>query len=281
MTLVRLPALMTGSLLAALALPIAAQQQAGAPLLTRCHYRAQPDTTRSLPAALSEISGLALHRGLLLAHDDELGRIYSINPATGAVGVFASLRGPVQDDFEGIAVLGDTIWLMTSRGLLYGLKATASAAPVAFVRRSTGFGKHCELEGLAADEAEGILLMPCKLLSKNGGGVVVYRWDVARGVVATPASVRIAPASLKGAGAPRLRPSAIEVVPGTRHLLLLSSSPPALLEFDGSGAAHGYVRLASRHAQPEGLAIAANGDLFISDEGGHGRGLLSIYRCRP
>lgn len=277
----RLRTLATGSLLAALALPVAAPQQDSSPLLSRCHYRAEPDTIRSLPGALAEISGLALHRGLLLAHDDEIGRVYSINPATGAVAVFATLRGPVHDDFEGIAVLGDTVWLMTSHGLLYGLKAVASTTPVPFVRRNTGLAKHCELEGLAADESEGVLFLPCKLLSKNQGGVVVYRWDVARGALATPASVRIAPASLKSAGAPRLRPSAIEVVPGTRHLLVLSSSPPALLEFDGIGAAHGYVRLASRHAQPEGLAIAANGDLFISDEGGHGKGMLSIYRCHP
>ena len=279
--LVRLPALATGSLLAALALPIAPPEQAGAPLLSRCHYRTQPDTIRSLPAALTEVSGLALHRGLLLAHDDELGRVYSIDPATGAVGVFATLRGPVQDDFEGIAVLRDTVWLMTSRGLLYGLKATPSTTPVAFVRRSTGLGKQCELEGLAADEAGGVLLLPCKLSSKNASEVVVYRWDVARGAVATPASMRISPANLKRAGAPRLRPSAIEVVPGTGRLLVLSSSPPALLEFDGTGAPLGYARLASRHAQPEGLAIAANGDLFISDEGGHGKGTLSVYRCRP
>jgi hypothetical protein len=278
---VRLPIWAVGSMLAAFALPVAVPQQAGVSLLSRCHYRAQPDSVRSLPAALTEISGLALHRGLLLAHDDEMGRIYAINPATGAMGVFATLRGPVRDDFEGIAVLGDTLWLMTSRGWLYGLKATASTTPAAFVRRSTGLGKQCELEGLAADEAAGVLLLPCKLQPKDASGVMVYRWDVARGALATPAAVHISSASLKGAGAPRLRPSAIEVLPGSRHLLVLSSSPPALIEFDGAGAAHGYARVASRHAQPEGLAIAASGDLFISDEGGNGKGTLSIYRCRP
>lgn len=267
--------------LGALLLSAGVPGQAGTSLLARCHYGAQPDTVRRLPPALREISGLAFHGGLLLAHDDELGRIYSINPSTGAVAVFAALRGPVTDDFEGIAVLRDTVWLMTSTGKLYGVKAAASTAPVPFVLRHTGLGKRCELEGLAADPANGILLLPCKTLAKSGKGVVVYRWNVAQGALASPASVAASPAALKGAGARSLKPSAIEVVPGSGNLLVLSASPPALLELDPSGAPSGYARLASRHAQAEGLAIAPNGDLYVSDEGGNGAGLLSLYRCRP
>jgi len=76
-------------------------------------------------------------------------------------------------------------------------------------------------------------------------------------------------------------PHYIEVVPGTDHLLILSSGPAALLEIDGNGVPQGELRLPRRHAQPEGLAIAANGDIFISDEGGNGGGTLAIYRCHP
>jgi len=271
------PCLLSLGTLAGLALP----GQATTPLLTRCHYGTQPDSVRVLPAVLQEISGLALYRGLLLAHDDEIGRIQSINPVTGAVAVFATLRGPIRDDFEGIAVVGDTVWLMTSRGTLYGVKATASSAPVAFALHETGLGKRCELEGLAADTASGVLLLPCKTLPKNGRGVVVYRWNLAQGALATPATVSVAPGSLKKAGAPNVHPSAIEVVPGTDHLLILSSGPAALLEIDGNGVPQGELRLPRRHAQPEGLAIAANGDIFISDEGGNGGGTLAIYRCHP
>ena len=125
---VRIPTLVL-AVAVALARPAPGALQGDVPLLSRCHYHAQPDTVRALPAALHEISGLALHRGLLLAHDDELGRVYSINPATGAVAVFATLQGPIRDDFEGIAVLGDTIWLMTSAGRLYGVKARADQHP--------------------------------------------------------------------------------------------------------------------------------------------------------
>ena len=150
--------------LAGLALP----GQTDTPLLSRCHYRGQPDSVWALPASLQEISGLAFHRGVLLAHDDEVGRIYTINPLTGAVTIFGTLRGPIHDDFEGIAVLGDTVWLMTSSGTLYGVKATASRDPVAYALYHTGLGKRCELEGLAADVANGVLLLPCKTLPKIG-----------------------------------------------------------------------------------------------------------------
>lgn len=271
------PSLVSLGVLAGLALP----GQADTTLLTRCHYRAEPDTVRKLPGALREISGLAFHRGQLLAHDDEFGRIYSIDPATGVIGIFATLRGPVRDDFEGIAVLGDTVWLMTSTGRLYGVKATASSTPVAFALHHTGLGKRCELEGLAADASQGVLLLPCKVLPKNGRGVVVYRWKLAAGAPATPATVTVTPGSVKQAGAPHFHPSAVEMVPGSDHLLVLSSGPPALLEFDGAGSPKGYLRLSSKHAQPEGLAIGSGGDLFISDEGGNGAGRLAVYRCRP
>jgi uncharacterized protein YjiK len=263
--------------LAGLALP----GQSDTPLLTRCHYRGEPDTVRSLPVSLQEISGLAFHRGLLLAHDDELGRIYTINPVTGAVAIFATLRGPIHDDFEGIAVLGDTVWLMTSSGKLYGVKATASRTPVAYALHNTGLGKRCELEGLAADAANGVLLFPCKALPKNGPGILIYRWNAAKGALAIPTTVSVTPKAIKKAGGPNLRPSALEVVPGMDHLLVLSSSPPALIELDGDGVPRGYLRLPSRHARPEGLAIAANGDIFVSDEGVNRTGTLSVYRCNP
>ncbi len=266
-------------LLGGLMLPTGPVPQAATPLLSRCRYGTRADTVRVLPGQLREISGLAFHRAVLLSHDDELGRIYTIDPATGAVGIFATLRGSVHEDFEGIAVLGDTVWLMTSTGRLYGVKATASTTPVPYVVRHTGLGKRCELEGLAADQASGVLLLPCKTLGKNGKGVVVYRWQVSQGTAATPASFTVSPSALKKAGSPSLRPSAIEVVPGGSGVLVLSVSPSALLELDAAGAPVGYLKL-SRHAQAEGLAIAANGDLFISDEGGNGAGLLSVYRCR-
>ena len=271
------PYLLSFSMLAGLAMP----RQSETSLLSQCHYRAQPDTVRVLAAALQEVSGLAFHRGLLLAHDDEFGRIYSINPATGAVAIFATLRGPIRDDFEVIAVLRDTVWLMTSTGNLYGVRATPSTTPVAFSLRVTGLGKRCELEGLASDEAKGVLLLPCKTLPKKERGVVVYRWNVALGALATPATVTLTHGAVKQAGIPNLHPSAIEIVPRTGHLLVLSSGPPALLEVDGAGIPTGGTRLSGRHPQPEGLAITENGDVYISDEGGTGPGTLSVYRCHP
>lgn len=277
---VRIPTLIL-AITVALAQPTPGALQGDMPLVSRCHYRAEPDTVRALPVALHEISGLALHRGLLLAHNDELGRIYSINPASGAVAVFATLQGPIRDDFEGIAVLGDTVWLMTSAGRLYGVPARASNTPVPFLLRHTGLSKHCELEGLAADQASGVLLLPCKILPKNASAVMVYRWSVARGELAAPATVTATAGSLKRAGVPRLRPTAVEMVPRSNHLMLLSSSPPALVEVGANGTVLGYARLGARHAQAEGLAIATNGDVYVSDEGGNGLATLSIYRCRP
>ena len=264
--------------LAGLALP----GQPDTPLLSRCHYRSQPDTVRTLPVSLQEISGLAFHRGVLLAHDDELGRIYTINPLTGAVTIFATLRGPIHDDFEGIAVLGDTVWLMTSSGKLYGVKATASRDPVAYALYHTGLGKRCELEGLAADAATRRAAASVQDAAEERAGHADLSLERGKESARDPdggerdgesheegwctdASVRARSKSCQAA-----------ITCWCCHPV-----PPALLELDGAGVPQGYIRLPSSHAQPEGLAIGSNGDIFISDEGVNRTGTLSVYRCNP
>ena len=49
-----------GAIVAGLAVLPAAAGQADTPLLSRCHYRAQPDTVRALPRAMREISSLRI-----------------------------------------------------------------------------------------------------------------------------------------------------------------------------------------------------------------------------
>lgn len=245
-------------------------------LVRQCAYGARPDTTWALPKELREISGLALWRATLLAHNDELGRVYAIDPKSGQVRPWLTLQGAPRDDFEGIAVIGDNGWLMTSTGRLYQFPVASSQIPVAFRKVDTGLGKQCEFEGLAADSGN-VLLLPCKVPAR-GKDVVIHRWDVTRGAPAAPATITVPASALAAAGLKSFRPSAIERDPATGHLLMLSANPAALLELDRAGRIVAAISLKG-HPQAEGIALPAGHELLIADEGVKSLGSLSRHAC--
>jgi len=115
-----------------------------------------------LPGRLDEISGLAFSPdGRLFAHDDERGRVHEIDPLTGEVGKRFDLgAGPVADDFEGIAIVGERFFLVSSTGRLYEFREGDDRAIVAYRVTDTGLGRGCEIEGLDWDPAADELLIP-------------------------------------------------------------------------------------------------------------------------
>lgn len=238
----------------------------------------EPDGQWALPDELAEVSGLAWEGPAALAHGDELGRIYRVTPAGGAV-IAAALTGEPADDFEGIALTPDRVVLSTSSGRLYVVAwpPRGSLAPHRVVE--TRFGRECELEGLAWDNATGTLLLPCKEGKDRGrrSGIAIRRR--ALDSAAPLDDVRVSDSALRAAGLSRFRPSAIEVDRGTGHWILLSARPAALLEITPTGAVVAARTLDRRHRQPEGLTLTPEGDLLIADEAAGEQAELTRYRC--
>ncbi len=253
--------------------------QAGA----ACRLASAPPAVWKLPDALAEVSGLAIAGdGHLLAHGDERGRVEVLHRTTGEVVRRIRLRGDPRDDFEGIAAAGDSVILMTAAGRLY-LFRDRTAGEASYQVVETGLGRYCELEGLAWDRRAGVLLLPCKVARVPGlaGGLEVWRWSIAGGRVATPARISLPAAALaRAVGVARIRPTAVEVDPVTGDLLVLSSRPAALLRLARSGALQAVTPLRARaHPQAEGLALTET-TLYIGDEGGDRRGMVTAYSCR-
>ena len=71
-------------------------------------------------------------------------------------------RSVVRGDFEGIAVLDDVIWLMTSDGDLYATAEGANGDRMTYAKHETGIGRECE---------------PAWLMWRGTGG---YSWLVDR-----------------------------------------------------------------------------------------------------
>src|SRR5712671_1144056 len=97
-----------------------------------------------MPPELREISGLALTpRGTVLTHDDNIGRLYEIDPKTGILLTGFSLEGGVRGDFEAITMAGSDIYLLRSNGRIFKFKEGADGKQVPWSSYDTGLGKEC------------------------------------------------------------------------------------------------------------------------------------------
>lgn len=272
----KVPALIAAGLL------VLPAQQGG--VLARCGYPDAPTSSVLLPAALAEISGLAwLREGRLLAHDDERGRLLLLDAELGGITAQWPLRGEPTDDFEGIALSGDAVYLVTSGARLYRTGLPASPGALPYTVTATGLERNCEIEGLAWDWSARVLLLPCKTIHRSASAALrIYRWDPTRSALASPPVLEISETQLEAAtGWKRFQASGIEVDSLSRHLLVLSARQRGLVELSPAGAVVGTRRLDRKHhRQPEGLTLTPRGDLLIADEAAGGVARLSRYVCR-
>lgn len=253
----------------------------GASVLGRYDFQ-QPARRFDLPGRLDEISGLALSSsGRLLGHDDERARIHEIDGLTGEVGKSFDLgSGEVQDDFEGIARIGERLFLVSSRGFLYEFREGADGADVPYRVTNTRLGRDCEVEGLDYDPVGDALVFACKEASQGRDFVVLHRLAV------DPAAERPPPIlvprpdiDVVGLDA-RFQPSAVLTTP-EGNFLLLSATTESILEIDRDGEVLAGASLGvDAHPQPEGLAMDAQGTLYIADEENDEDARITAYTPR-
>jgi uncharacterized protein YjiK len=232
----------------------------------------------SLPVQLREISGLALTRDQrLLAVADEEAIVYEVDYEAGRlIKSYAFGRPVVREDFEGIAVLGDRVWLMTSDGDLYWAPEGENGEQVSFERIETGIGRECELEGLASIAEPPSLALLCKDGRKRKK-LRIHRWEPGNGIVS---ETKLPEKAMEDAiGAKRIRPSGLEIDPATGDWIVVAAAQRAVFRVGADGEFRGVImRLnGDRHRQAEGIAITADGRLLIADEGGRGNARLAVY----
>jgi len=248
------------------------------------HDRWKPIARWYLPPELAEISGLAFTPdGRLLAHGDERSIVSEIDYRRGViVKQFVLGKRPVRGDFEGIAVVGDTVYLMTSDGDLYAGPEGAKGAHVLYTVYETGLGRLCEAEGLTYDPDGHDLLLGCKNPRKKDlkGKLAVYRWQLPRGPLSSqPAIMADLKPIEKAADLKSVSPSSIDRDPASGNFVILSGPDHALVETTPDGApitTHTFTP--EEHPQPEGAAFGPDGILVIADEAARGRAVLTVYR---
>jgi uncharacterized protein YjiK len=232
----------------------------------------------SLPDPLREISGLALTDDQrLLAVADEEAIVYEVDYEAGRlVKSFAFGKPVVRGDFEGIALLDDRVWLMTSDGELYSAPEGQNGEQVSFERVKTGIGRECELEGLASMASSGSLALLCKD-GRDRKKLRIHVWKPGQGVTE---EIRLPEKDMEDAiGKKRVRPSGLEVDLVTGDWVIVAAAQRAVFRISSDGEFRDVImRLdADRHRQAEGIAITSDGRLLIADEGGRGRARLAVY----
>jgi uncharacterized protein YjiK len=235
-----------------------------------------------LPKRLREISGLALTPDeRLLAVADEKAIVYELDYQEGKIiKSFALGDPPVRADFEGIAVLGDTIWLMTSDGLLFAAAEGADGRSVPYQKYDTDHGDYCELEGLAQDRATTTLLLVCKQTKSKHDDLMIFEWSASIDGIEHNRDVAVPEALIIGTiDKKRISPSGIAVDPQTGERVLVAARQGVLVRLTADGVLSEAILLKKkgRHKQAEGIEMTRDGRLLIADEGGKGRARLAVY----
>jgi uncharacterized protein YjiK len=237
-----------------------------------------------MPPELREISGLALtSRGTVLTHDDNVARVYEIDPKTGILRKAFSLEGGVRGDFEAITIAGNDVYLLQSRGKIYKFKEGADAEWVPYSVYDTGLGKECEFESMAYEPDSSRLVLVCKKhLQKNAPkGLVIYHVPLPLGDRQAITTLRVPIADVIGTNKwKNFHPSDINIDPLTRNYVIVASKERGLIVVTPDGEVVRSEPLPGEHHQAEGVAITPDNILLVSDEMNVEPAAITLYRWR-
>jgi DNA-binding beta-propeller fold protein YncE len=262
------------------------ESAATGPLKRSAYNFTKPSASYTMPPELAEISGIAFAGPeRLAAIEDETGTLYFYNLRTERVD--STVKFGKKGDYEDVTRMGDAWLIIRSDGTLFRRTATETTT------HATGLTTANDLEGLTYDAASRTLLVACK--NEAGAGLdntkrALYCLDLTTFkaeskpayVLDVPQILDADPGQQKGKKDPKVSqfaPSAVAVHPQTGNIFVLSARGNGLVELNAAGKLVAVQTLPSKlFPQPEGLAFAPNGDLYISSEAGKKSGQGLIHR---
>ena len=270
-----------------------------------------PDRVFEMPEILKEISGLTFAPDLqhLCAVNDENGIIFFIDKNEGKV--VREMKFHKDGDYEGIEVVGESIYVVKSSGTVYKVKEI-SRDSASFKKGKYLLRKENDTEGLAFDSENNQLLFACKgraclhnscqvdgCMTKKS----IYRMDLKKHRVSEEPAFEISMADVqaflkKNKSEKQLEkfdafinpedhkfhfhPSALAVHPITNDIYILASKGKTMLVLDNQGSIIFMEKLKKKvHPQPEGLAFDKDGTMYISNEGKKGgNGRICVFKYK-
>ena len=237
-----------------------------------------------MPPELREISGLALtSRGTVLTHDDNVGRVYEIDPKTGILIKGFSLADGVRGDFEAITIAGPDVYLLRSNGKIYKFKEGPDASQVPYSIYDTGLGKQCEFESMAFEADSSRLVLACKkfLDSKAPKEVLIFHVPLPFGDPSAITALQVPIKDVIGSNKwTNFHPSDINIDPFTKNYVIVASKEKGLIVVTPDGEVVRSEPLPGDHRQAEGVAITPDSLLLVSDEANVKPPAITLYRWR-
>ncbi len=234
-----------------------------------------------LPRTLTEISGIVyLDNKRFACIQDEAGKIFIYNTANSEV----EKEVPFGDkgDYEGIAVVGQTAYVLRSDGTIFEVSNFNAGEPKV-KEYDTPLTAEQDTESLCYDQKNNRLLVAVKGDDPNSKDYKgIYGFDLASKKMAETPVLKIdftnpllEKKGKKKKSSGELYPSEIALHPTTSDIYILDGKEAKLLIMDAEGNDKNLFQLkASDFPQAEGLAFSPSGELFVSNEGGNGKGTI-------
>ena len=260
---------------------------------------AQPERQVKLARKIQEISGLATSSdGRLFAHDDEKAVISQLDPENGQIlkQFFIGSKKPVEEDFEGLAIVGPDFYLVTSNGKLYQFTEGNDRESVKYKDYKTGLTAKYDVEGLCYDPETKSLLLACKGFAGKGLDNMrsVFSFSLERMKLDKKPRFKISidditrriPTNISRKmgefflliDPPGFAPSGIERHPVSGSFFILSSRSGLIAEIDTEGNLIAVRNLDTNfHRQPEGITFLPDHTMVIGDEGDEQKATLTFY----
>lgn len=259
-----------------------------------------PDKSYTLPPSLNEISGITiLNNNEIACVQDELGIVYIYDLKDGKIS--KEYKTGLVGDYEGIAIVGNTIYLLRSDGVL--IEYPDFRSPNMKIKEYFLNLPSVNNEGLCYDMKNYRLLIAAKV--KPGKNKLdkdirhIYSFDLK---TKTPNNIPLIKLSVddieatavkqnipipyrtnKKTGAKinsfNFRPSEIAVHPINGNIYILSANDKLLLMIDKSGGIKNLLQLDSvLFNKAEGLAFLPDGTMLISNEAQKGKPTLLTFK---
>ena len=234
-----------------------------------------------MPNELNEISGINwLSEDKIACVQDEEGIIYIYNFTTELVE--NKVNFAKSGDYEGIAIVDSTAYIMESSGKIFEVSNYLSP-DFKTKEHQTPFSGKNNMESLVADTLNNRLLFTVKDKDPNSDsykGIYSFNLETKKTetlpILKIPLSDPLFEKSKKdksddGDDESNFYPSEIGIHPKTGNIYVLAAKTPQLLIMDSKGKPLKLHLLYEKSfPQPEGITFSADGTIFISNEGKNG-----------
>jgi uncharacterized protein YjiK len=245
----------------------------------------QPDNIFELDKDLREISGLAWwNTDTLVAIEDESATIYFLSAKDGSI--IKKTDFGDNGDYEGIAVAEREIYVLRSDGDIFKVKHPLREKSKGD-KNENEISQSDDTEGLCFDSKSQSLLIAAKEEGEYKGIRVIYRIGIGeKNIEKKPFLLNDEEVLLKALHTKygnrfgsSFKPSGIAFHPLTGDLYIVSAANHLLAAFNEKNQLLDVVKLPKAYAeQVEGICFAPDGRLFISTEGGKGKGKIVVLK---